>query len=390
MTKITLSAVGDISFAGQVEKDIVEHGPTYPFEKVMPELKKADILFGNLESVMVTEDFPLSEASGHPLQSRDSALEALRPVGFDILQAASNHVLDCGWKGLLHTYNCLRSIGVQSLGTGPSQKEARMLRTVEKNGVKIGFLGYLQAGDWTLEGGGKRIAYLKLKDMLSDIRKHRAKVDVLVISIHGDIEFQPAPSIPRLKLCRAIAEAGADLILCHHPHVPQGVERWDNCLINYSLANFIFQLDGYLINSSQNVNRSHIFSVDIEDGKITDWHRKYLKINMSECRPYTLSPAEEKEEDKYYKWLDSILKSPEKLTELWHENCLKRLAKIMDGVRGNASLSPELFLKKYGRQLFSDMCHEYLDGLYEMAYNDYQKNAHNDFEFKRPYAPYEQ
>lgn len=389
MTKITLSAVGDISFAGQVEKNIIEHGPAYPFEKVVPELKKADMLFGNMESVMVPKDFPVTETSGRPLQSRDSVLETLRPVGFDIMHAASNHVLDCGWSGLLHTYNCLRSIGVQPLGAGPSQRDARKLRIVEKCGMKIGFIGYLQSGDWTLEGGGGRIAYLKQKDVISDIKKHRAKVDILVISIHGDIEFLPFPSMPRLRLCRKIAEAGADLILCHHPHVPQGVEKWGTCLINYSLGNFIFQLDGYLIKNSPDVSRSHIFSVDIENGRISRWHRKYLSISLEECRPHTLSSAEEKEEDKYYQWLDKLLKNPEKMTELWHENCLRRLSIIMNIVRSDTSLSPQLFLKKYGKQLFSDMCHEYLDGLYEIAYDEYQKNAHNDFEFKRPYAPYE-
>ena len=390
MGKITLAAVGDISFACQVEKKTIENGLSYPFEKVMPDLQNADILFGNLKSVMIFKDFPLAKSSGKPLQSRDSVKDALRLAGFDILHMASNHVLDCGWKGLLNTYDCIDKIGAQSLGAGHSQKEARTLRVIEIDGTKIGFLGYPQAGDWTLEGGGGRVAYLKLENVISDIKQYRSVVDLIVISIHGDIEFQPAPSMPRVNVCRKIAETGADLILCHHPHVPQGIEKWGNCLIHYSLGNFVFDLNGYLIESSPNVDRSHIFYVDIENGKIVGWHRKYLKIDLKEGRPHLLSLEENREEDKYYQWLDGILKDPGKLKELWHENCLRRLSVHLETVRNDSDLTSYQFLQKYGRLFFSDMVHEYLDGVYEIAYAEYQKNAYNDFEFKRPYAPYEE
>ncbi|OQA81616.1 MAG: Capsule biosynthesis protein CapA [Lentisphaerae bacterium ADurb.Bin242] len=389
MSRITLAAVGDISLARQVEKTIKGHDVSHLLEKVKPALDQADVRFGNLESVAVPENFPLEQASGIPLYSYDAALEALRPAGFDILHSASNHVLDCGWRGLLHTYERIQAIGARPLGTGCSQNEARALRIVEKNGIKLGFLGYLQAGDWTLEGGGGRIAYLKLEDVAADIEKHRSTVDVLVISIHGDIEFQPAPSLPRLNLCRKIAEAGADLILCHHPHVPQGVEKWGNCLIHYSLGNFIFDPNGYQTGNSPNVVKSHIFYVDIEDGRIAGWRRKYLRIDLQEGRPHPLAGEECREEDRYYLGLDEILKNPYQLRDLWHTNCLRRLSWMIDRIRNSPSLTPESFLQEYGKLLFSDMSHEYLDGLYELAYQEYRKNAYNDFELKRPYAPYE-
>jgi len=390
MAKVTLAAVGDISFARKMEKNILDSGPSYPFEDVLSDMKNADVLFGNMESVMIPEDFQLEKSSGVPLQSRDFAAEALKVVKFDVLHMASNHVLDCGWRGLLNTYEKIRESGAQPLGAGHSQEEARALRIVEKNGLRIGFLGYLQAGDWTLEGGGGRVAYLKEDDIISDIKKYRKRVDIIVVSLHGDIEFQPAPSIPRLNLCRKIAENGADLILCHHPHVPQGIEKWGSCLIHYSLGNIVFDIDGYQLNNSPNVSRSHIFYVDIEDGKISSWRRKYFRINNQECRPHQLSEDERSEEDKYYQNLDRILKDPHEIKNLWHENCLKRLSAIINIIRNGDAPEPRDFLKQHGRQLFSDMCHEYLDGLYEIANDEYSKNAYNDFEFKRPYAPYEQ
>lgn len=390
MSKLTLAAVGDISFWGKIEKHILDSGPSYPFENVLGDMKKADILFGNVESVMISDDFPLENCSGVPLQSRDFVAGVLKQMNFDILHMASNHVLDCGWRGLLNTYEKIRESGALPLGAGSSQEEARGLRVVEKNGMRIGFLGYLQAGDWTLEGGGGRVAYLNADDVIAEMKKHRKSVDVMVISIHGDIEFQPAPSVPRLNLCRKIAENGADLILCHHPHVPQGVERWGDCLIHYSLGNIVFDIDGYQLNNSPNVSRSHIFYVDIEDGKICSWRRKYLKINNEECRPYQLDKEENRKEEEYYSYLDELLKDPGRIKELWHSNCLRRLAHIINSIKNADAENPREFLRLHGKQLFSDMCHEYLDGIYEIAHEEYINNAYNDFEFKRPYAPYEQ
>lgn len=390
MSPITLAAVGDISFAGKTENVLKEHGLAFPFTEVASELQSADIRFGNLESALIPEDFPLEKSSGHPLQSRDFAAETLRPLNFDVLHMASNHVLDCGWRGLQHTYDCIRGLGVQPLGAGYKQLDARALRVVEAKGTSVGFLGYLQAGDWTLEGGGGRVAYLKLADIESDIRRYRDQVDVLVISIHGDIEFQPAPSIPRRNLCRQIAEAGADLILCHHPHVPQGVEKWGDCLIHYSLGNFLFDTDGYQIGNSPEVTRSHVFLVTIEDGKITGWRRRYLRLEPGEGgRPRPIPENQYDEEDAYYKELDAILLNPERLREVWHKSCLDRLSLLMQRFEKDARLDPKLFLHKYGVQLFSNMAHEYLDGLYAIAQEDYEKHAYADFEHSRPYAAYE-
>ncbi|MDD4181832.1 MAG: CapA family protein [Victivallaceae bacterium] len=388
--RITLAAVGDMSFARKTETMLKNNGPVFPFTEIAPKLQSADIRFGNLESVLIPEDFPLEKASGHPLQSCDFATESLRLLDFHVLHMASNHVLDCGWRGLLHTYDCIRGLGAQPLGAGYNQSDARTLRIVEAKGTKVGFLGYLQAGDWTLEGGGGRVAYLKLADVESDIRRYRDQVDVMVISIHGDIEFQPAPSIPRRDLCRRIAEAGADLILCHHPHVPQGIERWKDCLIHYSLGNFLFDTDGYQINNSPEVTKSHIFFVNIEDGKISDWHRHYLRLDPNEGgRPQSIPENQYYKEDAYYKELDAILLDTKRLREAWHKNCLDRLSLLMQRFEKDAQLDPKIFLHKYGVQLFSDMAHEYLDGLYDIARDDYKKHAHADFEYSRPFAAYE-
>ena len=387
MTKITLAAVGDISFAKLPEK-LYNANVTYDFfADVKEALAKADIRFGNLESVMVPDDFPLEQCCGRPLQSRDKLIHALEEVKFDILQTASNHALDCGWRGLLNTIEKVKSIGVQTLASGKDQTEARSMRVIEKNGIRIGFIGYVQAGDWTLAGGGGRLAYLNEADAVADVQRYRNQVDVLIVSIHADIEFNPAPSMPRVKLFRKIAEAGADLILGHHPHVPQGVERWGNCLINYSLGNFIFDLNGYLIGASENVDRSHIFYVDIVDGKIVDYRREYYKINIDTCSPEKLDAAASLAEDEYFRSLDAILQDPEQLKAAWYASCKRKLGRILQyRLQKEENLTADIFIKKYAHMLFSDMSCEWLEGIKELAYAEYQKHNYCDYEFKYPYS----
>lgn len=387
---LTLAAVGDISFARSSSEFFHSQGADFLFAGIKDDLALADIRFANFESVLIPKDFPLEKSSGRPLFSYDDVLPAVEPLNFDIMHIASNHILDCGWRGLLHTFDKLQELGIQTLGAGADQETARALRIVRKKNTSVGFLGYLQAGDWTLQGGGGRVAYIDADRIIEDIRKHRKNVDVLVISLHADIEFQEAPSIPRLNLCRRIAEAGADLILCHHPHVPQGVESWGNCLINYSLGNVLFDVNGYQLSNSQNTKRSQIFYVDIKDGKISDWRRKYFELQPEEGgRALPVKKENIAEEEKYYNKLDAYLSNPRKLREIWYNSCRSRIEKFLQRIHADKTENAEDFIKNFTRCLFSDMSYEYLDGIVELAELEHEKKLKGDFEFKRPFAVYE-
>ena len=390
MVTITLAAVGDISFARTTESAFRKFGGEHLFRDVADDLGKADIRFGNQESVMIPHDFPLTRASGRPLQSSDAVMAALRPLKFDVLNMATNHVLDCGWRGLLHTAECIRAVGAQAIGAGINQADARALRVVERKGVKVGFLGYQQPGTWTLEGGGGRVAYLRVEDIIQDIRDNQSRVDVLVVSLHVGVEFPEGPSPRRQRLCREIAEAGADLVLCHHPHVPQGVERWGDALIHYSLGNFLFDVGHHQFRATPNTARSHIFYVDIEDGRIVRWRRRYFRIEPEYGCPRRIPDQELAEEDGYYRHLDALVQEPETLKQMWRQYSLKRLSRYLGEVRKNPSMPAEEFLRVHLKDVFREVLRDVFVELYDMAHEGYLENAFHDFEYKRPYAPYEE
>src|SRR4051794_37914109 len=96
-------------------------GYEWPFAAALPALARADVLFGNLESVLVPESFPEELVNRRGLVGRDDAVRALKHARFDVLSVANNHVLDAGTTGLFHTSRALGAAGVLAGGVGTTQ-----------------------------------------------------------------------------------------------------------------------------------------------------------------------------------------------------------------------------------------------------------------------------
>ncbi len=264
---VTLAAVGDISFHGAPEKSIREKGASGFFRDVAASLSKADIRFGNQESVLLDRRFPSARIRANALSSSDIAAGSLVEAGFDVMSAASNHSLDCGRAGLKSTVRVLESAGIVPVGAGSVSGKLRSPHVVKVKDERLGFLSYLESNNCTHESAPDMISYFRGEETFEEVRRASEKVDCLVVSLHADMEFQPAPSMFKVDICRKLASAGAGLVLCHHPHVPQGVEKHGNSLIAYSLGNFAFDICPYQRGGSPQVFRSQILFVEIKNGR---------------------------------------------------------------------------------------------------------------------------
>jgi poly-gamma-glutamate synthesis protein (capsule biosynthesis protein) len=325
------------------------------------------------------------------LDSPDFVYEFLKPAGFDILNHATNHVLDCGSVGLLNTLKRIKEVGALPLGTGENAEQAHQMQVLEREGMKIGFLGYLEECNWVLSGGGGRIAFYRMPEILMEIEQMSEEVDMLIVSLHADLEFRLAPSVPRVENCRAMAEAGADLILCHHPHVPQGIERYEDTVIAYSMGNFIFEIGDYQGKASEHTYKSTIHSFSIEDGKVTGWGREHFKISTEDFRPTPLSEEETEAAVKHAELIDSILSDPEKLRETWYESCMHYMVGTLSGDWNNPlSKGPENFVENNGwRYLGNAESRNWVLGILEMCEKKYAENCDGDFEYVRPNFPFQ-
>jgi poly-gamma-glutamate capsule biosynthesis protein CapA/YwtB (metallophosphatase superfamily) len=154
---VLFAAVGDIGFHRTLGASLHAKGPDWLFEKMAPALARADLLFGNMESIALPPDFPPDQVDPKGLIAAASGPEcaaALKRAGFNFLNMAANHVLDAGTTGMFHTQATLRAAGMVVGGIGRTQTEARQMQIIEKNGLRFGFLCYCEDNNYSLGSAG--------------------------------------------------------------------------------------------------------------------------------------------------------------------------------------------------------------------------------------------
>ncbi len=277
----TVIAVGDIMLSRQVASRIEKaQNPNLPFENSKDLLASADITFGNLECPLS----PNPKAGGEGLVFRCPArfVEGLKTAGFDVLGTANNHALDQGLNGLNFTIDHLKSQEILPVGTTKCRCEecndeatsflnpkdcfanARNDNIIERNGVKFGFLAY----SYSARNDGGRSAHPQISTMnelsilqseISNLKLNGA--DIVIVSMHAGAEYTRKPNQAQIDFAHAAIDAGADIVIGHHPHWIQPIEVYPPIspsspgegrmaegqerskhrgLIFYSLGNFVF------------------------------------------------------------------------------------------------------------------------------------------------------
>lgn len=208
------------------------------FEKV-PELKEADITFGNLEGPV--SDKGENVGSIYSFRMDPQTVPALRSSGFDIVSVANNHAGDWSFTAFVDTLERLNQGGVHPVGGAMSKQEARTPIIFNVDGISIGFLAFTDTGpDWLEADEKAGILLASDPKRLEYIREARAQVDHLIVSYHFGDEYEFGSNERQQELSRSSIDAGARVIVGHHPHVIQEVEQYGDGLIFYSLGNFIF------------------------------------------------------------------------------------------------------------------------------------------------------
>jgi len=257
---VSLLAVGDLAFHKKAFEAMGRESPRYILEPVRDLIRAADVAVGNLESVLIEAPYsPLSSKAC--LISGLKALEGLEDAGFNVLTFANNHVLDAGPEGLVECLEGLESAGFHTTGSGRNAAEARIPVTYEVGDFRFRFHAF-SYGQGQIAGPGKAgCNESRLRGILRDLREFKQENDIPVVCLHMDAEFQATPAPDRMEMCHKLAEAGVPIILCHHPHVPQGIEVFKGSLIVYSLGNYVFPISA---NMRKNSTECHLsFHIEI-------------------------------------------------------------------------------------------------------------------------------
>jgi len=274
---VIIHAVGDVSPGRDRGEMLLAH--------TAPILKKADITFCQLEQPFSTKVLSRTGGSGNPddqdaennaspdadeLIAGPKDVAALVNAGFKVCSFASNRCFRMGEEGFLDTLDILKQNGIQVIGAGRNIAEARQPAVLERSGTKVAFLSYnaiLAPGsdarvdkpgcvpmrvstsyeqvDWQ-PATPPRIKSWADKDdlsaMIDDIGKARERADVVVVSMHWGVHLVPSViAMYEYEVGHAAIDAGADLILGHHPHVLKGIEVYKGKVIFHSMGNFAFE-----------------------------------------------------------------------------------------------------------------------------------------------------
>lgn len=255
---IMLTAVGDIYLGGQLQQRIISD-PTFPFSGIQSVLSDTDILIGNLEVVLSLKGQRWLEKS-YTLRSDPRSVYALKTAGFDGVTLANNHIMDFGPEALYETLQVLDKSGILHTGAGRNLKEARRPATITKNNRNVAILAYNNTFPLEFNAGSNRPgtapgypAYI-----INDIKQAKIRSDWVIVSFHWSEERLEWPKDYQRRLARQCIDAGASVVVGHHPHVLQGIERYQNGLIAYSLGNFSFGT------WSRNVFDSIILKVELD------------------------------------------------------------------------------------------------------------------------------
>lgn len=274
---ITLIFVGDIMLDRGVEYMVEKYGEgdyQFPFLKIAKDLKRADILFGNLEGPI--SDKGIKVGSIYSFRSDPKAIEGLTFAGFDFLSVANNHMFDYGRKALEDTFLRLKADGINYVGAGFNEKEAYLPVIKEVKGTKMAFLAYTNLGSpfWEAKGNNSGISWLEKERLEKDVKEAKKQAEIVIVSFHYGEEYFSEPTDFQVYISKAAIDAGADLVIGHHPHVVQKIEKYKEGWIAYSLGNFVFD-QGF----SEETMRGLLLKVLIEDDKIKKIIPVKIKIN---------------------------------------------------------------------------------------------------------------
>ena len=239
---LRLAAVGDIMLGGSATPEMVRQGYDYPFEATRHLLQQADIVFGNLEGPLTDGGVPVADKTYVFRSPPAKVAPALAAAGFRVLSLANNHALDYGPEGLFHTIAALEQAGIAPVGAGADLEQSRRAVILQTRQGRLAFLAYSLTFPKAFWAGPARpgTAFGHETHVRQDVARAKGEADMVVVSFHWGREATTELRDYQVALGRAAIEAGAGVVLGHHPHVLQAVERYRDGVILYSLGNFAF------------------------------------------------------------------------------------------------------------------------------------------------------
>ena len=226
------------SFDYQIKFATSEDALWYPFLKMIPVFRAADLVFVNLET-------PLTDTAKWVGDYRTPAnfAEVMKRASVSLVSLANNHTYDCEAQGLVDTIKELDAVGIGHVGAGVDLSDARKPLILEKHGIKVGFLGYTQFSNMGeaafASKDGPGVVPMDPDIIREDLRALRPMVDFVVVAIHWGTSTSNRVSPKNREFAHEVIDDGADIILGGHSPHAKGIEIYKKKIIIYSQGHVI-------------------------------------------------------------------------------------------------------------------------------------------------------
>lgn len=274
--QVKLLFAGDVMLARGVAKSVANKfndNFSLLFENIKDYLASFDFVIVNLEG-------PVSDRGNriggkYSFRMNNKVIKQLADVNIRIFNLANNHIFDYNYQAFNDTLDNINAHNSFYFGVGLDIEQANRGLILEKNGIVIGFLGFTQFLEhFKAQISRPGILFLNIDNLKTAIINLRNKVDFLVVVFHWGEEYKNYPNNYQRQLARKAIDLGADLVIGHHPHVVQTIEKYKDKFIFYSLGNFIFDQ-----NFSKETMKGGLVEVALENKNIREIYYRWSYLS---------------------------------------------------------------------------------------------------------------
>ncbi len=242
---------------------------------LLPVLRDTDLAITNLESVFLRREAVPIKKDGPSLNLVPKDVDKLSCVPFHVVCLANNHIYDYGSIGVEDTLETLRTTGIAALGGRFFSDEQNGYKEFRLGNANVALFNIAEGEEAYSQQADSRTDSIASVKILESISQANNACDLVIVIAHAGREYLPVPAPYIRDLYRSFVDYGADIVVAHHPHVPQGIEIFKNSPILYSLGNFLFesnfgsiyQSTGFLLKIS--IANHHLTSLELVPYKIS-------------------------------------------------------------------------------------------------------------------------
>lgn len=333
-----------------VSGDCVYHGPSSPSpigNGVATHIDEGDLSIVNLEGPIPVDD---GIPKVGPQKGSSPELPALlADAGFDAVALANNHAMDYGTDGLVTTTERCEAAGLDTLGVGATLEDALTPYYYTVNKTEIAVVNACEREFGTATENTPGTAWIGHPDVTRAIETAAERADAVILIAHGGIEFSPLPPLQWQRRLRRLVDLGADLVVAHHPHVPQGWEIYGETPIFYSLGNFLFD-------HTVRPKAGWGLTLDVTfDGETPVDVELLVTEDADECVSLMADETKRTECLSHLHRLSDLTSDPDALSAHWQELAVRLFRQRYTGwLRRAAGGNPITFLRQPGRHLSQD------------------------------------